>query len=69
MLKELNPELLVKETRNLCIYNVKPPRDLGISRERGPPEAEVEADAENGKNNWKSISEVAGPQELPLYLL
>ena len=51
MLKELNPELLVKETRNLCIYNVKSPRDLGISRERGPPEAEVEADAENGKNS------------------
>lgn len=68
MLKELNPELLVEETRNLCIYIVKPPRDLGISSKRGPEEAGVEADAENG-NSWKSISEVAGPQELPLYLL
>ena len=59
----------MEETRNFCICIVKPPNDLGISGNRVPLEAGVEADAKNGKNGWKSVSEVAGPQELPLYLL
>ena len=46
----MNPELLVEETRNFCIYIVKPPKDLGISGNRVPLEAGVEADAKNGKN-------------------